>query len=191
MGRISIIIGFLISFLLFHTGMGTPPSFANQLPHHKEYLLKSVFLERFCRFIEWPAEAQPGSGDAPFIIGVIGDSPLHSILPEVYARQSIKNKPVRIRHLSSVDEIRTCHLLFIAETNPKSLKGIINNASNFPVLTVSDTSGYGSQGVHINMYVDHEQIRFEINSAAFKKSDLSISSLLLKVAKLIETVEEE
>ena len=191
MRRISIITGFIISFLLFHAGMGSSPSFADQPIDQNEYILKSVFLERFCRFIEWPSEAGLGTGNAPFIIGVIGDSALNSILADVYARQSIKEKRVRIRHLTSVDEIHTCHLLFIAETDHEILKAIINNASNFPVLTVADSSGYGSYGVHINMFVEHEQIRFEINSGAFKKSGLSVSSLLLKVAKLVQTVEEE
>jgi len=154
----------------------------------KEYLLKSVFLERFCRFIQWPDD-NDGTGNInnSFVIGVIGDSPFNSILDKVYAKQTIKEKHVEIRYLETTEEIAGCHLLFIAKTNNKNLKKIIINTMKHPVLTVSDNTGYGHYGVHINMYLKDNQIQFEINNNALQKSNFTVSSLLLKVAKLVET----
>ena len=42
-------------------------------------------------------------------------------------------------------------------------------------------------GSHINMYVDGNYIRYEINQKAIEKSGLKVSSLLLTSARIVET----
>lgn len=153
----------------------------------KEYLLKAIFLERFTRFVGWPLEAGLDRAETPFVIGIIGRNPFKSILETLYADQLIKGKPVEIRYLETVEKINGCHMLFIAETDADSLKKIIVAIRDFPVLTISDSTGYGRRGVHINMYMEKKQIRFEINHKAARHSGFVISYLLLKVAKLVES----
>jgi hypothetical protein len=41
-------------------------------------------------------------------------------------------------------------------------------------------------GVYINMFIDDDYIRYEINQDAIEKSDLKVSSLLLASAKIIK-----
>jgi hypothetical protein len=154
----------------------------------KEYLLKAIFLERFTRFVEWPLEAGlDARTETPFVIGIISRNPFESILESVYADQPIKGKPVEIRYLETVEEIHGCHMLFIPEIDADILKKVIAAIRDFPVLTISDCTGYGRRGVHINMYMDKKQVRFEINHKAARQSGLAISYLLLKVAKLVES----
>ena len=181
-------IAILIFFIILvpvHTGYSIAQS-----NRGSEYLLKSVFLERFCRFIEWPREAGIDQNDT-FVIGVIGETSFNAILEKVYASQPIQNKRVEIRYYKTVSEIGGSQLLFIAKTDRGTLRRIIDRSMTLPLLTVSDTSGYASYGVHINMFVENEQIRFEINNQALKKSGFSVSSLLLNVAKIVETSGEE
>ena len=153
----------------------------------KEYLLKAIFLERFTRFVEWPLEAGLDRVETPFVIGIISRNPFNATLETLYADQSIKGKPVEIRYLKTVEEINGCHMLFIAESDGDSLKKIIAATRDFPVLTISDSAGYGRRGVHINMYMEKKQVRFEINHKAARHSGFAISYLLLKVAKLVES----
>ncbi len=156
----------------------------------KEYLLKAIFLERFTRFVEWPLEAGVDRIETPFVIGIIGGTPFESVLETVYADQPIKGKTVEIRHWETVEEINGCpgcHMIFISETDADSLKKIIAAIRDFPVLTIADSTGYGRSGVHINMYMEKNQVRFEINHKAARQSGLAISYLLLKVAKLVES----
>ena len=189
--RTPLLILFITSLFLFRPATGSSLSFAGQHDTKEEYLLKSIFLERFCRFIEWPSEAGLENKSDSFVIGVIGETPFNTILTDVYAKQSIKAKRVELRRIRSVNDIEGCHLLFIAEKNPAILKTIIAYVAKYPILTVSDSPGYGTYGVHINMYVEDEQIRFEINNNTLKKTGLTVSSLLLKVAKLVATDGEE
>ncbi len=53
----------------------------------REYQLKAVFLFNFTQFIDWPADAF-ADGQAPFIIGVLGQKPFW-YLP---GRNSIRRK---------------------------------------------------------------------------------------------------
>ncbi len=153
----------------------------------KEYLLKAIFLERFTRFVQWPPEAGLYHAETPFVIGIISRNPFNSLLETVYADQPIKGKTVEIRYLETVEAINGCHMLFIAETDADSLNKIIAAIRDFPVLTIADSRGYGLRGVHINMYMEKNQVRFEINHRAARQSGLTVSYLLLKVAKLVES----
>jgi hypothetical protein len=182
------LISIIMALLVFQPG--SPPSFAQQ-EVDEEYVLKAVFFERFSRFIEWPAEAGLDSPKVPFLIGVIGDHPFNTLLDELYATQSIKNKQVEIRYLTSSDEIEGCHILFIAKTDKKSLDKIVHQSKYFPVLTVADSMEYGRHGVHINMYMADEQIHFEINNKAASQSGIKISHLLLKVARPVQSSQGE
>lgn len=166
------------------------PSLAQESKQN-EYLLKSVFMERFTRFIQWPEPFIEKDKNQHFIIGVIGSNPFDGILQTVFSRQPIKGKPVEIRLLNNLSDISGCHMLFIGKTSPQSLANIVKYSRNFPVLTISDNKGYASRGVHINMYVENEQIRFEINNEAASASNLNISYLLLKVARIVKTMGEK
>lgn len=185
MSRLLIIICIIITGLMPTASINL--SFAQGMD--SEYTLKSVFLERFCRFIQWPPDT--GFSNETFVIGVIGDSPFNPTLDTVYAKQTVKGKRVEVRYFKTMDGISNCHLLFIAKTDKETLRQIINNTKKYPILTVSDTAGYGRCGVHINMYIKNKQVQFEINNAALQRSDLTVSSLLLNVAKLVETSGED
>lgn len=188
----------LFLLVLIHTVVPIPgnncfsaiPSLAQQSKQH-EYLLKSVFMERFTRFVQWPEPFIEKNKDQHFIIGVIGPNPFDDILQTVFSLQPIKGKPVEIRLLNTLSDISGCHMLFIGKTDRQSLSNIVNYSKKFPILTISDNNGYADKGVHINMYVENEQIRFEINNASASASKLNISYLLLKLARIVETMGDQ
>ncbi len=65
-----------------------------------EYALKAEFVERFARFVEWPAGT---STTAPFVIGVIGKSPLLG-----YLQQIASARQARARDQSEIDPPKPC-----------------------------------------------------------------------------------
>ena len=154
-----------------------------------EYTIKAAFLERFTRFIEWPEESTVSDTTKDFVLGIIGENPFGSILEELYDTQKIKNKRVEILHVSNLNEITGCHLLFISKSEEKELSNILLATKNKPILTISDTNGFAEKGVLINFYLAESKIRFEINEKAVNNSGLSISYHLFNVAKIIKPVE--
>lgn len=153
-----------------------------------EYAMKAVFLERFTRFVEWPAEYAISDTTKPFILGIVGSSRLGSILEKVYASQTIRDKHVEIRYISDLEDIVDCHLLFISRITLANLSRILAYTRGKPILTVSDTRGFAMRGVLINLNIEEDRIRFEINEGAVHESGLYMSYHLLKLAKIVNPV---
>jgi hypothetical protein len=151
-----------------------------------EYLVKSFFIEKFTRFIEWSDNSDINNKSLPFKISVIGEDPFKGKLEEYYSDKKIKNKNVEVEYYTTLSEDISCDLLFITELDDNEIEDIVKLARNKSILTVSDTKGYAKKGVIINFFIEGSKIRFEINEKAAKDSNLSISYLLLNTARIIE-----
>ena len=169
-------------FLLLAVLSLPEPSFAQW----DEYTVKAAFLERFTRFVEWPEESAIADTAQPFVIGVIGDNPFGPTLERLYTQQDIKSKNVSIRYITSVDEIAECHMLFISRSSAQMLPDILAFTRDRAILTVGDTNGFAENGVHINFYLLEDKVHFEINETEIEASLLSMSYLLLRVARIVE-----
>ena len=154
------------------------------------YVLKAVYLEKFSRFITWPQESLTDNPDEPFIIAVLGETPLTENLNQIYAMQEIKNKRVIIKNIHNFNEIQGSHILFIAESEKKSIDQIIAITKQQPILTIGETKGFAEKGVLINFFEKDNKLRFEINETAVLKSPLQMSFYLLNSARIVEPVEE-
>lgn len=151
----------------------------------REYLLKAVFLEKFTRFVEWPVYSNIQDTSQSFVIGILGENPFDVNLSALFENQRIKNKPVEIRYLNSIDSLDTCHLIFISKSEKDNLKNIIKAIGKKPILTVSDSDHFSGQGVIINLFVNNNKIRFEIDEKAIQRAGFRVSYLLLKEAKIV------
>ncbi|MBF0450323.1 MAG: YfiR family protein [Candidatus Magnetomorum sp.] len=119
--------------------------------------------------------------------GIIGDSPIHSVLEKLYQKQKIKGCPIKVRHVHKIDDIGLSHVLFISKTTPSELDAILEQTRDKPIMTVSDTDGFGKKGVLINFYITGKgTLHFEFNSTIMKASALKINLLLLEIAKVIQ-----
>jgi hypothetical protein len=147
-----------------------------------EYAVKAVFLERFARFVEWPAGAL-GAEAEPFVIAVLGEDPFEGLLEQAYAQRRIRDRAVVVRHPRSVAELGRCHLLFVSSRSPRLLADALAYARNRPTLLVSEAPGAIEVGVHLNFYRDGENVRFEANAEALRSAGFAASYLLLQSAR--------
>jgi len=151
-----------------------------------EYKVKAEMLERFALFLEWPESANIEDKSKPFVIAVIGKHPSGLELENVFSGRKIRDKEIRIRYLSTPDEIEDCHVLFISSSEKEPLRRIIARTRNKAILTVSDTEGFSEEGVLINFYLEKKKIRFEINETAAYESGFYVSYKLLQLARIIK-----
>lgn len=154
------------------------------------YVLKAVYLEKFSRFVTWPEESLMNDHDKPFVISVIGRTPLTNNLEQIYSIQKINNKKVIIKRISNLYEIENSHILVIAESERKNLQNILSLTKNLPVLTISETPNFSEKGVLINFYEKNNKLRFEINETAVLQSPLQMSFYLLNSAKIVNPVND-
>jgi len=145
-----------------------------------EYKLKAEFLERFTRFIEWPASAF-AAGDSPFVLCVLGGNPFGGYLTQMAQTRKVQNRKITNRSLQSATEIDGCHLVFVARSGP--IQQVVARTTGKPVLTVGETQGFTEAGGLINFFLEKDQVRFEINTEGAKKSGLKFSSKLLELGR--------
>jgi len=152
----------------------------------QEYVVKAVFLEKFTNFIDWPKESIAYDSTKPFVIGVIGENPFGKLLSDVYSSQKIFNKRIQIINDLDTSHFQDCQIIFISRSKKDKLNEIIDMTKDKPILTVSDTEGFAKKGVMINLYVEKNSVKFEVNEPAVRKSPLKVSHLLLNMARIVQ-----
>jgi len=151
-----------------------------------EYQLKAEFLERFTRFIEWPADSRVADPATPFVIAIIGRNPFGTHLDSLASGRKIKGKAVVVRQIAGPEQAADCDLLFIAGGEHARLREILARTAGRPILTVGDGDEFARSGVLFNFSDTGDQVAFEISETAVKKSGLSVSSRLLRLARRVD-----
>ena len=157
---------------------GSPELHTYEQPRNP--VLKAERIESFARYIQWPEEtAAPG----PFIIKIWNDEYFAEHAKYLFAGRKIKNRQVEISHITNVDEIFPCNILYLGNVKEEHLAALLKVLDRKPILTIGDSVGLANKGLIINFLNEGE--KFEINYPASQKANLVVSSRLLEVAKVI------
>ena len=147
-----------------------------------EYQVKAAYLFNFLKFVEFPGEsfADPL---APMVIGVVGEDPFGSALPQVVMGKTVEGRDLVIHVYRAGDELRGAHILFISASEKKRLPAILSGLRGSSVLTVSDEPGFLDAGGMIQFLNENGRVRFAINTDATSRANLKMSSKLLSLAR--------
>ena len=150
----------------------------------REYLLKAKVIHSISNFVTWPASAVSSN----FNICILGEnSELQQALLLFYSHEPVfKNKKINI-YSTNLAKVDSCSIVFISQMPIMKLQNTMRELSNKPVLICSDNKGYAAKGVHVNLYVDNNKIRFEVNFEASKSAGIGFRSQLLRLAKIVKT----
>jgi hypothetical protein len=147
-----------------------------------ERQVKAAFLLNFLKFVTWP---EPPAADAPLVIAVVDDDDLARAL-DAATRGTPGGRPVVVRTATAGQALDPVpHLLYIGGSDREKLAGLLRELEGRPVLTVSDSEGFGASGVVLNFYASDKRIRFEANTTAASRAGLRISSHLLRLARIV------
>ena|SRR5438552_2905708 len=150
----------------------------------KEYDLKATFLYHLAEFVDWPPEAFP-TEETPLVIGVLGTDPFGKFLDELVENETVKNRKLAVQRFRSLEEIKSCHILFISSSESGRLDQIFSGLKQRKILTVGDTEGFAQRGGIVRFMPEKNKIRLRINIDAAKAAGLTISSKLLRAADLV------
>lgn len=148
-----------------------------------EYEVKAAFLYNFTRFITWPPDTY-SSGDAPFVVGVVGDDPFDGALEQAMAGKSVNNHPIQVRHFDSAANLGDCQMLFVPASEDSELSDIMNAEGKKPVLTVGESDAFCPAGGCLRFYIDNDHVRFEIAPDALDAARLKVSAQLMRLARI-------
>jgi hypothetical protein len=150
----------------------------------REYQLKAAFLYNFVQFTEWPTNAFADS-NSPLVIGILGTDPFGSILDETVRGEHVHGRPFNLQRWRTMEEIQTCHILFVSQSEDQRLEKILEFMRGKPVLTVSDIENAAHRGAMIRFVTESNRIRLRINLDAVNAANLKVSSKLLRAAELV------
>jgi hypothetical protein len=155
-----------------------------------EYLIKAGFIYNFAKLVEWPATAfaQP---DSPLVIGILGDDPFGATLDRIVADKKINGRGFAVKRLKwtkELKDLKNCNILFVSSSEKEHMDGVVDAIKWLPILTIGDAPGFAKRGGIMNFTLEDNKIRFEVNVEAAKHADLTISSRLLTLAKIVQQV---
>jgi hypothetical protein len=173
----------LVCLVTVHPSPGLAQPASSETP--PEYLIKAAYLYHFAMFIEWPADAFPAAG-LPITIGVLGSDPFGSTLDATIRGKKIDGRPLVVKQLQWNDDVRHSHILFVASSEAGRIAELSRRVEGRPILIVGETTDLAKRGAVINFRIDDGRVRFDINIEAAKRARLSISSKLLKIARIVQ-----
>jgi len=153
-----------------------------------EYLIKAGFIYNFAKFVEWPAAAfaQP---DSPIVIGILGTDPFGNLIDRIVENKKIGARGLVVKRLkwgTDIKDLQECKILFVGASEKAHLDELVQIVKNLPILTVGETPGFAERGGVIRFVLEDNRVRFEINVEAAHHADLTISSRLLTLARIIQ-----
>ena len=107
-------------------------------------------------------------------------------LDEIVRGETIKGRAIVVRRYQSINQLDTCHILFIDRSQNGQIDAIVAALKGRSVLTVGDFDGFARHGGMIRFVTVGNKIRLRVNLTAAQQVSLAISSKLLRPAQVLE-----
>lgn len=143
-----------------------------------ESQLKAAYLVNFLKYVEWPASR------STINICLFGRDSLGPYLAGYEGRQ-IAGRELRIRKVSSPEQLTDCQELFIPETEEARVGAVLRWVDRQPILTVSDVETFTRDGGAIALIRTDSRLQFDVNHEAIGRAGLKASSQMLRLARQI------
>ena len=155
---------------------------AEQRTSTSEDDIKAAFLYNFTKFIEWPPAA---AADGPFSICTVAEPAFGTAVDRIVAGEAVQGRAIVRSTPAAPDAARGCQILFLGRLENDRAERWIAAVRGTPVLVVGESRGVWDRGAAINLVVDDNRVKFDINTDVTTAAGLSVSSKLLRVARAV------
>lgn len=138
-----------------------------------EYEVKLACIYNITKFVEWPSNAYRSSR-APLTIGIVGNDPFSRDLEDELRTRKVGGRPIEIKKLRPGDAMSACHVVFIPLTAGDQAAGILQELKGSSTLTIGETEGFTKLGGIINIAVEGNRLRLEVNPRAAERAGVKI-----------------
>jgi len=183
-GKLRRVLGIALGMLAWAVLLCKPLRAPAQGDDDAEYRVKLAILYNFAQFVEWPADAFHDPA-APLTICVAGQDPFQGEIGQGLRGRTAGGHLVEIKRLKREENPRACHMIFVRAGDRKLAGRLFAELRGSSTLTVGETKGFADLGGVINLVVEENKLRFEINLGAARQTRLKISSKLLALAKIV------
>jgi hypothetical protein len=119
---------------------------------------------------------------------VLGRDPFGGRLEATIGDEKVRGRRIAISRAASAGQLGAPpHILFIGLDDARAVKAALARFRGTPALTVSAAEGFARAGGMIEFRLTADQrVRFDINLEAVQRARLTMSSQLLKVARIVK-----
>lgn len=149
-----------------------------------EYQVKATFLLNFGKLTTFPDDFNNAS--QMIDVCVLGDDPFHGTLDVLIKDEQIQQRSVKLHYINRSELSRTCHILFVSQSEQQQVVNILAQLKQRPTLTVSDIENFVIRGGMIQLYTMENKIRFFIDPVTANEAGLKINSQLLRLAQIVK-----
>ncbi len=136
----------------------------------KEPEIKAGLVAILGKLLTWPPAVAPTAG-APLKIGVLGADPFQqSGVNHLDKRLAGQNAVVE--RFDTVDKYQPCHILVVAPE--VDLQTVLARLPSQGVLVIAQSAGLAKRGAVINLVVEENRVRMEVNPDEAKRRGLAV-----------------
>ncbi|NTV68773.1 MAG: YfiR family protein [Azonexaceae bacterium] len=141
--------------------------------------LESAYLVNFLKYVEWPA-----SNRSTATICLFGRDTLGSFLSSHEGRV-IGGKELRVRRVSSPDDMQHCQLLYIPDVDEARIGAVLRWIQGMPILAASNADGFARSGGGIELLRNGGRVQFIVNADTLSRHGLNPSSQMMRLANRV------
>lgn len=168
-------------------GAAEPAPAPDRLPPAVEYQIKASFIYTVAKFVDWSPSVFPPPG-TPLTFGIVGsDAVSEAIASELHGKK-VHDRDLIVRRLPSLDHAKGCQIVYIADASGMSLPGLLEQLDSAGVLTVGESQDFAAQGGVLSLRMQDTLVQFDVNMVAAQRAGLTISSKILRLGRVLETV---
>lgn len=154
-----------------------------------EYTVKAAYLLNFGKFMRVSPGAETNASN--FNICIVGDDPFGRALDNITAGEEIDGRPVRIIRLQKPElekpdsknpDSQACAIAYLSASEDRRIEQDLAAFRDSDTLTVSDAPDFLKRGGMIQFLLVSNHVRFSVNLDPVRRTHLSLSSELLRVA---------
>lgn len=139
--------------------------------------VKAAYIYNFALFTECPERS-----GGEFTLCSLGTDAVVAHLPALSGK-SVHGVGLQVKTLGSGESARHCHMLYIAAS--ENVRAALVRASEGSTLTITDDGLGVASGVMITLQQEGSRIGFTINTSQIRQARLTLSSKLLKLARIV------
>ena len=149
----------------------------------EEQTVLAALALNIVRFTTWPGVAQQTMKET-IDFCVVGDNVVQQSFASI-DHKAVGNKTLKMINLSRLSNFDQCDVLFISELKQNILLQVFVEIKKLPLLTIGAGDEFAEQGGMVGLENVNNKMTLHVNVTAVREANLTISSRLLSLAKIV------
>ena len=149
-----------------------------------EFQVRAAIILNLVRFVTWP-HGRGNDPHVPLVVGLMGANEQTAILEQFLTAHTVDGRAFSVRRLGRADRCDECQLVYVTRGERRHFQELASAFAAAGTLTVSDDETFAYTGGIVGLPLLSDKIEIQINLAEAEHSNLTVSSRLLSLAKVI------